>query len=148
MEERKEKVLAFIEDKNYVPMKAKEIADLMCVPKEDYAEFLQILKELTDEYQISINRKSKYSPIRNTNYKKGIIRINEKGFGFVKIEGEEDEIYISGKNTNTALNEDEVVVEIIDEKDDIYELQELKRELLCDEQSDEYYKENGGIRKK
>ena len=29
MEEQKEKVLAFIEDENYVPMKAKEIADLI-----------------------------------------------------------------------------------------------------------------------
>jgi len=38
--------------------------------------------------------------------------------------------------------------QIIDEEDDIYELQELKRELLYDEQSDEYYKENGGIIKK
>ena len=94
MEEQKEKVLAFIEDENYVPMKAKEIADLMCVPKEEYASFIQILKELTDEYKICVNRKSKYSPIRNTNYKKGIIRINEKGFGFVKIEGEEEEIFV------------------------------------------------------
>ena len=117
MEEQKEKVLAFIEDENYVPMKAKEIADLMCVPKEDYSDFIQILKELTDEYKICVNRKSKYSPIRNTNYKRGIIRINEKGFGFVKIEGEEDEVYISGRNTNTALSEDEVIIEIIDEKD-------------------------------
>ncbi|MBR2704603.1 MAG: ribonuclease R [Clostridia bacterium] len=117
MEDQKQKVLGFIEDENYVPMKAKEIANLMCVPKDEYAEFIQILKELTDEYKICINRKSKYSPIRNTNYKKGIIRINEKGFGFVKIEGEDEEIYISGKNTNTALNEDEVVVEITDVKD-------------------------------
>ena len=117
MEDQKEKVLGFIEDENYVPMKAKEIADLMCVPKDEYSNFIQILRELTDEYKICINRKSKYSPIRNTNYKKGIIRINEKGFGFVKVEGEDDEIYVSGKNTNTALNEDEVVIEIIGEKD-------------------------------
>lgn len=116
MEEQKEKVLGFIEDENYVPMKAKEIADLMCVPKECYSDFIEILKELTDEYKICMNRKSKYLPIKNTNYKKGIIHINEKGFGFVKVEGEEEEIYISGKNTNSSLNEDEVVVEIIDEK--------------------------------
>jgi len=117
MDNQKEKVLGFIEDENYVPMKAKEIADLMCVPKENYAEFVSILKELTEEYKICVNRKGKYSAINNTNYKKGIIRINEKGFGFVKIDGEDEEIYISGKNTNTALNEDEVVVEIIDQKD-------------------------------
>lgn len=38
--------------------------------------------------------------------------------------------------------------QIIDDEDDIYDLQELKREFLFDEQSDEYYRENGGIRKK
>ncbi|MBQ3408832.1 MAG: ribonuclease R [Clostridia bacterium] len=117
MDSQKEKILSFIENESYVPMKAKEIADLMCVPKSSYSEFVQILKELTEEYKICVNRKGKYSSIKNTKYKKGIIKINEKGFGFVKIEGDEEEIYISGKNTNSALNEDEVVVEIIDEKD-------------------------------
>ena len=116
MDNQKEKVLAFIEHEEYVPMKAKEIADLMCVPKESYSEFVQILKELTEEYKITVNRKGKYSAISNTKYKKGIIRINEKGFGFVKVEDEEDEVYVSGRNTNTALNDDEVIIEIISEK--------------------------------
>lgn len=118
MDNQKEKVLAFIEHEEYVPMKAKEIADLMCVPKESYSEFVQILKELTEEYKITVNRKGKYSAISNTKYKKGIIRINEKGFGFVKVEDEEDEVYVSGKNTNTALNDDEVIIEIISEKNE------------------------------
>lgn len=118
MDNQKEKVLAFIEHEEYVPMKAKEIADLMCVPKESYSEFVQILKELTEEYKITVNRKGKYSAISNTKYKKGIIRINEKGFGFVKVEDEEDEVYVSGRNTNTALNDDEVIIEIISEKNE------------------------------
>ena len=33
----------------------------------------------------------------------GIFRGNEKGFGFVKIENQEDEIYISKNNSNNAL---------------------------------------------
>ena len=42
---------------------------------------------------------------------------NEKGFGFVKIDEREDEIYISKVNTNGALNEDKVLIEIIDKAD-------------------------------
>ena len=38
---------------------------------------------------------------------------NEKGFGFVKIDGKEDEIYISRTNTKGALNEDKVLIEIM-----------------------------------
>ena len=42
---------------------------------------------------------------------------NEKGFGFVKIDEREDEIYISKANTNGALNEDKVLIEIIGKAD-------------------------------
>ena len=45
----------------------------------------------------------------------GIFRGNEKGFGFVKIENEE-EIYISKEYTNGALDGDEVLVKIIEEQ--------------------------------
>ncbi len=115
MENQKEKILGFMSEEKYIPMKAKEIATLLCVPKQDYSDFVQILKELVDEYKIQINKKGKYSLVDNKKYKKGIIRINERGFGFVKIENEEQEIYVSGKNTVTALNEDEVLIEIIND---------------------------------
>ena len=42
----------------------------------------------------------------------GIFRGNEKGFGFVKIEDEENEIYISRGDTGEALDGDEVLVKI------------------------------------
>lgn len=113
MENKKEKVFGLLSDESYVPMKAKEIAALMCVPKDEYAELNQILNELVDEYKITVNRKGKYSIVDDEKYKKGTIRINEKLFGFVKLENEEKEIYISAKNTNGALNEDVVIVEII-----------------------------------
>ncbi len=44
----------------------------------------------------------------------GIFRGNEKGFGFVKIEDEENEIYISRGNTGEAIDEDEVLIKIIE----------------------------------
>ena len=40
---------------------------------------------------------------------------NEKGFGFVKLEGEDDEVYISRGNTKDALNGDKVLIKIINE---------------------------------
>ena len=43
----------------------------------------------------------------------GIFRGNEKGFGFVKIEGQENEIYVSRANTKDAIDGDEVIVEIL-----------------------------------
>ena len=46
---------------------------------------------------------------------KGIFRGNEKGFGFVKIDGQDEEIYISRGNTKDAVNGDEVLIKIIND---------------------------------
>lgn len=46
----------------------------------------------------------------------GTYRKNQKGFGFVKLEGQEEEIYISKENSYNALNGDTVAIKIISEK--------------------------------
>lgn len=130
MDNQKDKVLKFIMQQEYVPMKAKEIASLMCVPKESYAKFTAILKELTDEYKICINKKGKYSAIDTAKYKKGTIRINERGFAFVKICEQDDEIYIAKNNIATALNGDEVIVEIVCEKNEKSHYEGIVRKIL------------------
>ena len=43
----------------------------------------------------------------------GIYRKNQKGFGFVKLEDQEEEIYISRENSLNALNGDTVSIQII-----------------------------------
>ena len=47
----------------------------------------------------------------------GTYRKNQKGFVFVKIEDQEDEIYISRENSKNALNGDTVSIKIIAEKE-------------------------------
>ena len=111
-------ILEFMKDENYTPMKAKEIAMLLGVPKKEYNEFNQILKTLEENYKIVKNRKNRYRLIGD-NFQEGIYRKNQKGFGFVKIDGKEDEIYISKENSLNALNGDKVLVEIIEEKNKI-----------------------------
>ena len=113
MEERKERIFEFIKDKDYTPMKAKEIALLLGVPKNDYNDFLNILKQLEDEYKIRKNRKNRYILVEEKYYE-GYYRKNQKGFGFVKID--EEEVYISKDNSLNALNEDKVLIQIIKEK--------------------------------
>ena len=113
MEERKEKILDFLKDKDYAPMKAKEIAIIFGVPKNEYNDFLNILNELEDEYKIRKNRKNRYILVEEKYYE-GYYRKNQKGFGFVKID--EEEVYISKDNSLNALNEDKVLIQIIKEK--------------------------------
>ena len=114
MEENKEIILKFMSDEKYVPMKAKEMAFILGVPKEKYTEFHGILNNLENEYKIQSTKKGKYMLVDNSVYKSGILRLNPKGFGFVKLPDSEEEIFIFSNNINNALNEDEVLVKIIE----------------------------------
>ena len=58
MEEQELKVLELIRDKDYAPMKAKEIAMIMRVPKSEYNDLLRILGKLEMELKIKKNRKA------------------------------------------------------------------------------------------
>ena len=115
MEEKEELILRFMKTEDYVPMKAKEMALILMVPKSKYNEFVNLLNKLESEYKIVKNRKNRYR-ISEIETFEGIYRKNQKGFGFIKIENREDEIYVSKENSNNALNGDKVIVEIIEEK--------------------------------
>ena len=115
MKEKENIILEFMKSDIYVPMKAKEMAVVLNVPKTEYATFLETLNHLENEYKIQKNRKSRYNLVKEEKYLVGIFRANEKGFGFVKVEGKDEEFYISKNNTKGALNEDKVVIEIIEE---------------------------------
>ena len=112
----REKILEFMQDKDYVPMKAKELAFILGVPKNKYQEFNLELKNLEDEMKIVKNRKNRYRLNEIKTYQ-GKYRKASQGFGFVKVEDFEDEIYISRENSLNALNEDIVIVEILKEKE-------------------------------
>ena len=116
MEENKEIILNFMKNEQYVPMKAKELAFILGVPKQKYTEFHQVLNELENEFKIQQTKKGKYMLIDENVYKTGVLRLNSKGFGFVRINESDEEIFISKDNMNKALNEDEVVVQIIELK--------------------------------
>ena len=118
MENQEQKILDFMSDDDYVPMKAKEIAMLMRVPKNEYHDFLEVIGKLELELKIEKNRKNRYKISKKTYYD-GFYRKNQKGFGFVKLEDREDEIYISKENSLNALNGDHVLIEIIEEENKI-----------------------------
>ena len=118
MTKKEEIILQFMKDPEYTPMKAKEIAMILGVPKKEYHQFQEAISNLEMELKIGKNRKNRYRVIEE-NYQEGIFRKNPKGFGFVKIDGQEDEIYIAKENAKDALNGDRVIIEIIEEKNKV-----------------------------
>ena len=59
-QERKDMLLALMNEKEYVPMKLKELAILLDVPKENREDLKQVLDALMAEGKISVSKKGKY----------------------------------------------------------------------------------------
>ena len=76
-------------------------------------ELSDSLRNLESEYEIYCSNKGRYMLLKNSNLRKGILRMNKKGYGFVDIDNEEDDIFVNPDNINKALNNDIVIVEII-----------------------------------
>ena len=86
---------------------------------EQTIELQNTLKELEEAGEIYHSNKDKYMLFSNSNLRKGVIRINKKGFGFVEVPGEEDlDIYVPKEDINGAIESDEVIAEITETKDD------------------------------
>ncbi len=107
--QRKQVIYELINDPAYSPMKAKEIAMLLQIPKENREELNDVLDALVREGKISVSTKGKYGKLEN-NAVTGTFESTQKGFGFVSVEGEEQDIYINEKDTLDAMYGDRVAV--------------------------------------
>ena len=113
---RKKMIYDLFCTKNYVPMKAKEIAALLQIPRGKRKELQEVLDALTEEgLAVSdargrYRKKKKEKPAERV---RGIFIGNKKGFGFVEIpDSEEEDIFIPEDCTGGALHMDEVEVEL------------------------------------
>ena len=75
-------------------------------------EYLKELHDLEDEALIYHTKKDKYMLIEDSHLKKGILRVNKKGFGFVEVDNLEEDVYIDALDMNGAIHDDIVLVEI------------------------------------
>lgn len=108
--EQKEKIMSLMADKNYIPMKFKELVVIMQVPKDEQENFQNILNELEYEGKIVKTQKGKYALPKLLNLLSGKFVGNEKGFGFVEIDGLEEDIFVPSSKTLGAMNGDIVLV--------------------------------------
>ena len=90
-----------------------ELQDLLEVNTiEETSMLSEELRKLEDEVLIYHTNKDKYMLLEKSHLRKGIMRANKKGFGFVEIENMEDDVYIAHDNMNGAIHDDVVLVEI------------------------------------
>lgn len=112
----KDNILKVLEESNYA-IEAGEIADKLKIKDiTKFKEMLHILDEAESEALVYRSNKNKYLILKNSHLKKGKLLLNQKGFGFVIIEDEEEDIYVNAHNINGAVNNDVVLVEIVSKK--------------------------------
>lgn len=110
-EKRKKIIYDFICDEFYVPMKLKELAILLQVPKDQRKELKRVMDSLEAEGKVHVSSKGKYTK-GEAKHLVGTFTAHARGFGFVTVEGEEEDIFISEDNQNGAFHNDQVEVVI------------------------------------
>lgn len=112
-----QEILKLLKDKRNTSLTSIEINDFLGLNSvEEYSRLETFLEKLCQEGKIYYSEKKKrYTPIENTNFKTGRLIVNPKGYGFVVLDPSfnEDDIYINGSNLLDARNNDIVIIEII-----------------------------------
>lgn len=110
-EKRKKRIYDVINDSHYKPLKQKELAFLLQVEPEDKEEFRQILAELVQDGKVLLTKRGKYQSLSDVT-KIGMFIGHQKGFGFVAVEGEEEDYFIPEFATAGAMHNDKVMIQI------------------------------------
>lgn len=108
---RKKMVYDFMCDSIYVPMKIRELAVVLGVKKEDRPELGQILEELVSEGKVQLSKRGKYSKAEERRLT-GVYQAHPRGFGFVTVEGEPEDIFIAESQTGGAMHLDRVEIAV------------------------------------
>ena len=109
LEQRKQILTELMDDKAYVPMKAKELAILLNIPKSQREDLMEVLDALVVEGRIGVSKKGKYGKAETFSVN-GIFSGHPKGFGFVTVEGMEQDVFIPEDKTGAALHGDRVQI--------------------------------------
>lgn len=112
LESRKNLICELVTDEAYVPMKERELAVFMQVAKEDRGTFREVLQALLAEGRLQVNAQGKYSK-PDGERPVGTFLANAKGFGFVEVEGREEDLYIPEDKVNGAFHMDRVQVMLL-----------------------------------
>ena len=90
-----------------------ELQDKLAIDTvEETKIFTEELRKLVDDVIVYHSNKDKYMMLDKSHLRKGVMRVNKKGFGFVEVDNLEDDVYVAQENMNGAIHDDIVLVEI------------------------------------
>ena len=111
-EKRKKVIYDMMCDRLYVPMKEKELAMILQVAKEDRPMLRELLSALMQEGKIEVSKHGKYRKAHSQALV-GTYIAHPKGFGFVEIEGQEEDVFIPEEESHGAMHRDTVQIMLL-----------------------------------
>ncbi len=115
LEEKKKMIYEYMTSKEYRPIKIKEMAGILQVPRKEKADFHEVIDRLIRDGKIMIDNRGLLKAASDQ-LKAGTFSGTAKGYGFVIIEGEKEDIFIPENATKGAMDGDKVQVEITELK--------------------------------
>lgn len=113
MEEIKQQILALLAQPDYQPM---DLAQLQAwFHQENNVLFLKALVALEEEHAIMRSSTNKYHLPSRLSVFLGRVQMHKKGFAFVHLEKEDEDVYVSKNHVHGAYHGDLVMVRIISE---------------------------------
>ncbi len=109
----KEKIINTLANDDFLKRTPSSLAKYLGYDNDEFKNFMKIMNELESENMIFRNRSDEYFLPNQGNMVMGVLSINKKGFGFVRLEDEnKDDIFISKEYLKDAFDKDTVLVEI------------------------------------
>ncbi len=113
----KENILNYMRQTTYKPLSYDELSEELGLQEEkQYLNLSKTLGKMEKEGDIIRTRKNKYGLPELMNLVKGIIRVNQRGYGILlPDELGKGEIFVYGKKLNGAMHNDRVMVRVYEE---------------------------------
>jgi len=105
-------ILQYIRDNSDRPMKVKDLAKSIGIKQQDYPRFRRTVKRLLDEGKLVKLKRNRIGLPDQMDLVTGTINITRSGFGFLKPETGDEEIYIAARDAYTAFDGDRVMARL------------------------------------
>jgi ribonuclease R len=113
MDELKKRIINYINDDKYIPLKPTELAVKLGIESHQINDFFKLIDDLKSEMYLILTKKDRIIPPNQAGLFVGKFISHRKGFGFVESDKEDErDLYIPMKDVGDAMHGDRVLAEI------------------------------------
>ncbi len=110
-EQIEEKILRFLRNHGQRSYRAKEIAKKLDITDNDtYHVFNSVLQSLKIEGRVAREKGGRIRHAQRHSHLEGILRVHRDGFGFVTVQGEEQDYFVRARRMHVAIDGDRVLI--------------------------------------